>query len=343
MKKIILALAAVVLAAVLLWLFVPKQNEYNTSFYDVFDTYSTLTLYADNDSQAQNCAESVHNELVRLNKLYDIYNSYEGINNIKTINDNAGIKPVKIDSDLMELLEFAQQAHSETDGTVNPAMGSVLKIWHSYREQALENPQNASLPPMDELNSANWHTDISALVLDSESCTAYISDRRVSLDVGAIAKGFAADKAIKQLKENGIESALINLGGNVSAIGLNGRGEAWNVGIKNPSDNSASEVTVRARDASVVTSGDYQRYYEAEGIRCNHIIDGKTLMPAQRYSSVTVVAESSAVADMLSTALFILPEDEGNKLAAKYNSYVCRIYKDGTVAFNEQGIFSVKK
>ena len=153
--------------------------------------------------------------------------------------------------------------------------------------------------------------------------------------MGAVAKGYAADRAVEVLKESGIDSALINLGGNVCTIGRQSGGKPWNIGVTNPHNTAESSAVITAHDISLVTSGSYQRYFEVEGKKYNHIIDGDTLMPAERYASVTVAAESSAVADMLSTALFILPEDEGDKLADKYGASVCRIYDDGTISADE--------
>jgi thiamine biosynthesis lipoprotein len=128
---------------------------------------------------------------------------------------------------------------------------------------------------------------------------------------------------------------MLNLGGNVCAIGKRQDGKPWNVGIQNPNDEQSVGAVVSLTDMAAVTSGDYQRYYEVDGVRYNHIIDGTTLMPATRYASVTILSDNAGIADMLSTALFILPEDEGDALAAKYNAGVCRIYKDGTTVANE--------
>jgi thiamine biosynthesis lipoprotein len=315
--------------------FVTRFERYEMSFYDIFDTYSTVTIYAHSEKAANEVFADVREELGQLNKLYDIYNNYEGLNNIKTINDNAGVAPVKVDEDLMELLELSVKAYEETDGAVNPAMGSVLSIWHSYRENGTDNPQNAALPSIEELKEAAKHTDINALVLDKQNCTAYITDSEVRLDVGAVAKGFVADKALEVIKAHGLKNAMLNMGGNVVTMGGKPDGKAWGVAVQDPRDSSQSSAYVGITDGAVVTSGDYQRYYEVDGVRYSHIIDGETLFPPTRYASVTVSTDSSAIADMLSTALFILPEDEGNALALKYNAHICRIYSDGTISADE--------
>ncbi len=329
-RRIIIALIIAV-AGIVIYALYPRVYKYETSFYDVFDTYSTITLYWDNDKEAQSIMDEVHEELIRLNELYDIYNNYDGVNNLKTINDNAGIAPVKVDEDTMALLNFATQAYYDTKGAVNPMMGSVLSIWHDHRTDALENPENASLPNMEELKKAKEHTSIDLLILNKEDSTAYITDSSASLDVGAMAKGFAADRAVELLKEKGVESAMLNLGGNICTIGTRDWGKSWTIGITDPQNTYQSKADISAVNMSVVTSGSYQRYYEVKGVKYNHIIDPDTLMPATRYASVTVAAESSATADMLSTALFILPEDEGNNLAESYGASVCRIYDDGRV------------
>lgn len=334
-KNIFIAVFSAVIVVAAVYIIYTHKAKYDTAFYDVFDTYSQVTVYAKSQKQAEVAAEAVHKELVRLNCLYDIYNNYEGINNLKTINDNAGVRPVKVDKDLMELLELSVKAYEETEGTVNPAMGAVLSIWHDARETALDNPDKADIPSMEKLKEADRHTDISCLVLDKEKGTAYISDSKASLDVGAVAKGYAADRAAEILKNNGIDSGLVNLGGNVIAIGTRPYGKEWGVGVRNPENQSESAARIGIKGGAVVTSGDYQRCFEADGKMYNHIIDGSTLMPAENYSSVTIFAKSSVDADILSTALFILPKEKGDAIAAKYGAKVCRIYKDGHIDGDE--------
>lgn len=329
-NNLLRVIAAAAFAAVILGLFLTRTYKYETSFYDVFDTYSTITVYARSRAEAESAAESVHTELVRLNMLFDKYNSYDGVNNLKTVNDNAGISPVTVDPSLVGLLQFSCEAYNNTCGAVNPAMGGVLEIWHDCREAALSSPENAALPDIDALKEAAVHSDISSLSINTTTNTVYIGDKDVSLDVGAVAKGFAADRAGELLRDMGIRSAMLNLGGNVLTIGKKPDGSFWNIGIQDPKG-EGTDIVVHSEDGSVVTSGDYQRYFELDGVRYNHIIDGKTLMPAVRYASVSVMSERSAEADMLSTALFILPEDEGNKLADKYGVHIWRIYHDGTI------------
>lgn len=311
MKKIILLIGLTLLLCGC------GEEKYTTEYLDVFDTYSTLTIYTNDREKSDEVSKELHNELLSLNKKFDIYNSYEGINNIKTINDNAGIKPVKLDIETLSLIKKGKEAYTKTNGAVNIALGSVLKIWHNYRTDALDNNIYA-LPLREELEEANKHTDINSIIIDEINSTVYISDKYTSIDVGAIAKGYAADYAAEFLREKGINAALLNLGGNVIAL-TDKTKENWKTGVMSPDNTEEYIATMDLSNESAVTSGNYQRYYEYDGKKYHHIIDGKTLYPSEYNKEVTVVAKSSLEGDIFSTALFILPYDEGAKLVSENN------------------------
>ena len=312
MKHIILALITVLAFTGC------QSREYNTSYYDIFDTFSTFTMYGSSEQEFENLSSDLHQKLVYINKLFDIYNSYEGINNIKTINDNAGIAPVKVEPEIIDLIKAGKYAYNRTHGTVNIAMGSVLEIWHNYRENALDNNIYA-IPSLQELQEAAKHTDINSIIIDEENSTVYISDKDTSLDVGAIAKGYAADYALKYLKENESGPFLLNLGGNViCTTGENKKN--WTIGVTSPYDDDRGYIDkVTLQGGSAVSSGDYQRYYEYEGKRYHHIIDSTTLYPSDNNREVTVISDSSLEGDIFSTALFILPYEQGRALAEENN------------------------
>ena len=206
--------------------------------------------------------------------------------------------------------------YTTTGGKVNVAMGSVLSIWHDYREQGLEEPWAAKLPPMDELTQAAAHTDINNVIIDEESSTVFLSDPLMKLDVGAIAKGYAVEMVARSLEEKNISGYVINVGGNVRTVGLKGDGNKWTVGIENPEENEDVPYLayLELSDRSLVTSGSYQRYYTVDGKRYHHIIDPETLMPSDGYLSVSIVCKSSAMGDALSTALFCMTLEDGIEL-----------------------------
>ena len=300
------------------------MQRYEATYWDVFDTVTTVTGYAAGQAEFDAAAREIHDTLLEYHRLYNIYESYDGLRNLKTVNDQAGIGPVPVDTRILSLLQFAQTAWTETGGRVNAAMGSVLALWHDAREQALEDPDRAALPDRSALEAAALHTDLSALELDLEAGTAFLTDPDMALDVGALAKGYA----VEQVAAAAPDHFLISVGGNVCATGPKPDGTPWTVAVENPDGGDFLKL-LYAEDRSVVTSGDYQRYFELDGVRYHHIIDPDTLEPAAYWRSVTVVAESSAAADCLSTALFTLPQAEGQRLLDQWGAEALWIGMDG--------------
>jgi len=257
-----------------------------------------------------------YDELKEYHQLYDIYNDYEGVNNIKTINDHAGVEPVEVDDRIIQMLEEAVDMYKLTDGKMNVAMGSVLSIWHEYREAGIANPEQAELPPQKELVEAAKHMDITKMVIDPEKKTVYLEDPDMSLDVGAIAKGYAAEMASRKVEEAGLKHALISVGGNIRCIGTKPDGEKWVVGVQNPDTTSSERYLHRLSldGMSLVTSGTYQRYYTVDGVNYHHIIHPDLLKPWDRYSSISILSADSGTADALATAVFNMELDDGMKL-----------------------------
>ena len=162
----------------------------------------------------------------------------------------------------------------------------------------------------------------------------YFTDKELSLDVGSIAKGYAADRAASVLKEHGVSDFLINAGGNVVSSGKKPDGD-WVIGIQDPDENGGIYTKIKAPDKAVVTSGDYQRYYEYNGERYSHIIDTETLYPARSYRSVTIICGGSVDADALSTSLFCMTLEEGKTLAKRLDAEVLWIMPDGSACKTE--------
>ena len=297
-----------------------EDSRFKGSFFDVFDTYSEIVVYAQDETTAQTTIQTVHDDLLSYHQLFDIYNDYDGINNIKTINDQAGIAPVLVDQRIIDMITFAKQMEIQTNGRMNIAMGSVLKIWHTYRDAGINDPTNAALPPMADLQTAAQHTDIDQVIVDTQASTVYLADALMQLDVGAIAKGYAVERVAQDLIAQGITSALLSIGGNVRSIGMRGDSTSWRVNIQNPDLTAASQsiTTLDLNDLSLVTSGSYQRYYTVDGKQYHHIIDPDTLMPASYTWAVSVITPDSGLADALSTALYNLSIDDGKTLLTNF-------------------------
>ncbi|MDF2675766.1 MAG: rane-associated lipoprotein involved in thiamine biosynthesis [Bacillota bacterium] len=316
-----------------------NKTRYESEFLELFDTVTRIVGFAESEAEFKEYSQIIYDNLKEYHELYDIYNDYEGINNIKTINDNAGIQPIKVDQKIIDLLKFCKEAYNITNGKTNIAFGSVLKIWHDYRDEGISDPENAKLPDIKDLEKASKHTDINNIIIDETNSTVFLKDPDMRLDVGAVAKGYATEQISKIAKESGLTSGLISVGGNVRAISQNSETKApWNVGIQNPDTQSENQVlkVVRINDMSLVTSGDYERYYTVNGKQYNHIIDTETLFPAEYFTSVSIIIQDSGLADALSTALFDMPFEEGLELINSIpDAEAMWILKDGTFKYSE--------
>ncbi|MEA4822814.1 MAG: FAD:protein FMN transferase [Clostridiaceae bacterium] len=320
-----------------------KTYRYQAEFLQLFDTVTQIVGYSDSKEHFSEFAEQVRAKLEEYHRLYDIYDNYEGINNIKTINDNAGVAPVKVDISIIDMLLFARAAYKATGGKVNVAFGSVLSIWHDYRESGLDNPESAQLPPMEQLTEAAKHTSIDDMIIDEAASTVYLSDPLMKLDVGAVAKGYAVEQVVCYFESQGVTSLLLSVGGNVKAVGEKaetdmGSDNRWVIGIQNPDQSSDQAYLMRLaiKGISVVSSGNYERYYVVNGVRYHHIIDPETLFPSDYYAQVTILCRNSGLGDALSTAVFNMPLDAGRAYIESLSDVeAVWVMKDGSVEYSE--------
>lgn len=318
MKKIIsIVLAGTILLCCTACSNVEKKERFTASFLDLFDTASTIIAYDTDQDSFDAHYELFYNELKKYDRLFDIYHSYDGITNLYTVNKKAAESPIKVDSEIIELLEYGKEIYKLSSGKTNICFGSVLELWHNERERASENSALAALPDMQSLQSAAMHTDIDNLIIDKANSTVYFKDSEMRLDVGAIAKGFAVQRVTEYARASLWASAAISIGGNVSTYGFkddDGKTK-WTIGIENP-DTTAQDYLLKVdiTDLSVVTSGDYQRFYTVNGKKYCHIINPETLMPSEYVSGVSVLCTDSALGDALSTTLFNMSVDEGKEL-----------------------------
>ena len=292
-----------------------KFSEYSFSY---FDTVTTIIGYENNKETFDQTAAEILRELEEYHKLFTIYLRYEGMENLCTVNElvNGEHRTVTVDRRIIDLLLYAKEMYAKTNGMVNVAMGSVLSLWHDYRTVGMSDPASASLPPMEKLEEAAKHTDIENVLIDEINNTVTLKDPKMKLDVGAIAKGYAVEMIARSLEEKGISGYVLNVGGNVRTVGARPDGTPWTVGIENPQENEEKPYLayLQLTDQSLVTSGSYQRFYTVDGKNYHHIIHPDTLMPSEGFISVSIVCQSSADGDALSTALFCMTLDEGMAL-----------------------------
>ncbi len=324
--------AAAVLAAV----FFPRTERKtpgerrSRTYFDLFDTVSYISSYADeSESEFRENAAAAYEELLKYHRLLDIYNAYEGMNNLFTVNSSPGTE-VTVDDALIDFLLYAEEIFTMTDGRTDITLGPVLSLWHDARYSS-----EHFLPQQEALEEASAYSGFRYLEINREKRTVKLLSDKASIDAGSIGKGYAAEKAAEVLKRRGAGGYVISLGGNVRIIGEKGDGTGWRTGIRNPFDGDGFIAVLSLRDTSCVTSGSYERYFEYEGVRYSHIIDPETLLPPRYFVSVTVVTEDSALADAFSTALFCLPYERGRQMAEKYGMLVLWVFPDGKVEYTD--------
>ncbi len=301
----------------------PKR--YSASFLGLFDTVTAMVGISDSKESFAAEAQRIHDQLAVYHRLFDIYHDYEGLNNLKTINDNAGIAPVVVDRPVIDLLLFCREMAEQTDGLVDVTQGSVLGLWHQARTDSIAFPADAYLPDPAALEEAARHTGIDRLIIDEEASTVYLTDPHASLDVGAVAKGWAVEQVARTMPEN----MMLSVGGNIRVTGCNSlTGQSWTAGVQDPESEEYLHV-VRLEEMSIVTSGDYRRYFTVDGVTYGHIIDPRTLQPGRLWRAVCILCPDSGVADALSTALYLLPVQEGRQLLDAFGAEAMWISPEG--------------
>lgn len=305
MKKLCLLLCACLLLCVYPAIAADPTSQplqkFSGSFYDSFDTITQLIGFAASQKEFDATLAETRTLMRHYHQIFDGYNAYAGVNNLWFVNCYAAQGPTPAEPELIELLLWVKE--NQKDTRVNVALGAVLSVWHEYRTTGEE------VPPVELLREKSLHVDMDDVIINEEEGTVYFRDPELSLDLGAVAKGYAVEKVAAMLAER-MPSYILNAGGNVRCGGQPQDGRArWGISIQNPDGNDYLDV-LYLTDQSIVTSGDYQRYYEVDGVRYHHIIDPDTLMPARFMRSVTVVTRDSGWADLLSTALYLMPYEE---------------------------------
>lgn len=293
-----------------------------------FDTVITLVAYCDSEEQFQQLRSVVFGRMQELHKKFDIYNEYEGMNNLCTVNRLAG-QPVEVDQDIADLLLTAREIWTQTGGLVNIAQGKLFALWKNARD-------TGDLPTDEAIREAMAHGDMEALTWESTEggCVVTLKDPKMALDVGAVAKGWAADAAADAADAAGITADyVISAGGNVVTRGLAEGKRPWTVGVRDPqsADATAHVAAIPSENEAVVTSGGYERKLEVNGKTYCHIIDPRTGYPADFVLSATAVCPESGDADGFSTALFLMTPEEAMAFANDHHFRAIVIDHDGKV------------
>ena len=294
MKKFFLAVFSLSLLLSSCKQAVPARTEF------VLGTICTVNLF-------DRGTDAIYTEIFdRLKTLESILSANREGTNLMDINHGAGIAPVKAAPETMDILSEALLFSKNTDGLFDPAIGPLVKAWNIGTDYA-------AVPTDEKRTAAMALVDYRKIAMDTSAGTVFLRDKGMLLDLGAIAKGYAADEVVKIIAKHGIKRGIIDLGGNIYAYGEKKQGIAWTIGIRDPeTERGASILTLSISNESVVTSGIYERFFEANGKKYHHILNPRTGFPEDNeLMSVSIVATNSMLADALSTSTFLLGTEKG--------------------------------
>ncbi len=277
----------------------------------LMDTYCTITVVGSSKGRAR---EAIDAGFAEIKKMEALLNYFSDDSEITAINRAAGIRPVKVSKETLEILLKTVEIFAITDGSFDPSIAPVIKHWNFSK-----NKSEQAVPLKIDIEKSLKLVDYGKVEINSTNSEVMLKDKGMELDLGGIAKGYGADKAVAAIKAKGIKAALVAIAGDIRGFGLSTSGNPWKVGVQNPRPDTASDkpwediiATLQLQDSAVSTSGDYQRFFIQDGKRYHHILSTETGFPADsNLVSVSVIAPEGYLSDSLSTAIFILGADKG--------------------------------
>ena len=296
-KKIVRALTAIVTAALMTSCDTAGTEGTYIGGFIAMDTYISVTA---NGKSGEYAAAAAKEEILRLESLFSATDSKSDIGRINASNG----KGTEVNADTAELIRFSLTMCEKSGGSLDITMYPVVREWGFTTGEYRVPGENELAKLLAKVNYGNVSVDGNTVTVPKDAM----------IDLGATAKGYAGDKAIQILKDNGVSSGLISLGGNVQTLGGKPDGTDWGVGVQNPFGDGYVCV-LKVKDKAVVTSGNYERYFEEDGVRYWHIIDPASGFPADSgIVSATVIGDSGAFCDALSTAIFVMGREKAEKL-----------------------------
>ena len=287
-----------------------------------------ITVVAKDSAEANNYIDLAVGEITRIEKLIS---SWDPASQTSEINRNAGIKPVKVDEELYNLVQRSVEISKLTDGAFDISFASMDKIWKfdgSMTEMPSEEAIKQSVAKIGYQN----------IILDSENFTVFLKLEGMKIGFGGIGKGYAADKAKTLLMEKGVSAGIINASGDMNTWGKQPDGEFWKVAITNPMDKNKAFALLPLNENAVVTSGNYEKYVTFNNIRYTHIINPRTGYPATGIISATVFAPKAEIADALATSIFVMGKDVGIDFINQLPKIECIIIDEKGEIFTSKNI-----
>jgi len=283
----------------------PKKESLYRKTMILMDTVVTIHVVADSEEAAD---RAMAKAFEAIGKLDTLLNFFSDKSELALINRNAGVSGVRVSPETLEVIEKAVYASEQSGGAFDVTIGPESSLWN-FVTRAKPDDKAVS----EKLGLVNYRL----IDLAKEKSVVALKKKGMLIDLGAIAKGYAADRAAEALKRHGIKSGLVAVAGDIKAFGLKQDGKPWRVGIRNPRQKGKDDeilATIELRDMAISTSGDYERFFIIDGERFHHILDPRTGYPARGCQSVSVMAKDGVSTDSFSTAVFVLGPEKGMEL-----------------------------
>ncbi len=251
------------------------------------------------DADDKKAEDAISKAFAEMKRIEDLFTTFDNKSPVSRIN-NSAYTIINVESEIYNLIVLCDSITKLSNGCFDVSLNNIIRVWGFDSD-------NRHIPEASVIDSALKLSGWKDVKLFGEN--KIFKQRKVELNFGAIAKGYAVDKAINILRKSGIKQALVNAGGEVSVIGNN-----WIVGIQHPDEINSIIKRIKLNGYTVATSGDYEQYFEVDGVRYHHILDPETGYPSKGLQSVTIINKSNAFADALATAVFVMGEEKGMKL-----------------------------
>ncbi len=287
-----------------------------------------ITVVADEKDTADMLIDMAADEINRIERLIS---SWDDESQTSEINRNAGIRPVRVDKELFNLIERSLAISQLTDGAFDISYAAMDKIWKFDGSMT-------QMPDPDIIRKSVEKVGFNKIVLDKPKQTVFLKEKGMKIGFGAIGKGYAADKAKALLMAKDVKAGIINASGDMNTWGKQPDGKDWFVAITNPMDKNKAFATLPLKNGAVVTSGDYEKYVILNGERYAHIINPRTGYPAKGIISVTVFAQSAELADALATSIFVMGKEVGIDRINQLPQTECIVIDDKGNIFSSKNI-----
>jgi thiamine biosynthesis lipoprotein len=278
-----------------------------------------ITVVADEKDWAEQCIDEAVDEIRRIEKLLTTFSDDSQTN---LINHNAGIRPVKVDQEVFDIIHRSKKISDLTQGAFDITFGSVDKsLWNFDKNMT-------SLPSSEIAKRSVYLINYRNVMLDEKNCTVFLKEKGMRIGFGGIGKGYAAERAKLILKQKGVESGIVNAAGDLTAWGHQPNGKEWTIGIADPDSRHHPFSYLSISGMSVATSGNYEKFVMIEGKKYSHTIDPKTGLPVGGIKSVTIICPNAEIADAMATPIMIMGVRVGLDMINQVKGLACIIIDD---------------